>query len=526
MKKILASVAVVALIGGGGYFYATQKFATEAGYLKDALEHGGMFKADSVQIKPYTFTVDVAGFTIDLSEVPDLINKATDAQIPTLKIRNEHPFEIHYSPLNKKMTIFSRAKDNLVIVDFKGQKSSYILSNYKGETIVELSSTPTLKDKSLAQFIKEYVTGVKTSGNNIDMRVEGANNAMVSADSIESSVEVKPSELGQKVILFNAVKAEQSDVAAIFDAFAAYLPQDVPGMKEAFGQIKPSPLLKGLKRDKTSTISIETDFNAIIDSIITSLTLSDEAAKQAEFASLLVKLKGVKFFMDGQDQLLGAKISTFIDADIPTLLPEGRLKGKLDINGTSSKEFQDKLPHVIAESLRQNMPVPSDMQQESERLIQKVKIALTNHAPDLVSMGNVGVKLDVDAEPSRLEGNALLDIYCDLYGAKLIVDSKDGNVKAVLRVTNADQLFADFEAYTAKLFNDPEMADMVSPDLKTQLPLYASLAKTTLKSMAKESKDSKGNSVLEIEQVVPISLIAGAAAGGVAGSAAAIAAGQ
>ena len=58
MKKILTAVTAVALIGGGGgYFYATQKFATEAGYLKDSLENGKLFKADSVEIKPYKFEV-------------------------------------------------------------------------------------------------------------------------------------------------------------------------------------------------------------------------------------------------------------------------------------------------------------------------------------------------------------------------------------------------------------------------------------------------------------------------------------
>lgn len=512
MKKILAAVTAVALIGGGGgYFYATQKFATEAGYLKDSLENGKLFKADRVEIKPYKFEVYITGFTIDLAGVPDLINKAAGTDLPAIKIKNEHPVEMGYSPLSKKMTIFSRAKDHRIIVDYNGQKSSYIMSNYKGEYVVDLSSTPELKDKSLAQFIKDYVVGMKSSGSEIALREEGSNDTMYAADSMVGGITVVPSELGKKVTLFSDVKGEKSDVAAIFDAILKYVPQDVPGVKEALSQIKPSPLLKGLKRDKNVVVSVETDFDAIIDSVFTAFSLPDQASKDAEFNSLLKKLKGVKFFIDGQDQMLGAKISTMIDATVPTSLTEGRLKGKLDVNGKSSKEFQEKLPDIIAETLRQNIPVGPEAQQDIEKMIAKVKSALTNHGPDLVSMGTLGLKFDVDADPSRLEGNALLDIYCDLYGAKVTADSKDGNIKAILRVTNADQLFADFEAYAIKLLNDPEMADMVSPEMKTQLPMYVAFAKTTLKSMAKESKDSKGNPILEIEQTMPIGMLAGGA---------------
>ncbi len=513
MKKILAAVTAVALIGGGGgYFYATQKFATEAGYLKDALEHGSLFKVDSVEIKPYKFQVYITGFTIDLAGVPDLINKAAGTDLPVLTIKNEHPVEMEYSPLSKKLTIFCRAKDNRIVVDYNGQKSSYIMSNYKGDYIVDLSSTPELKDKSLAQFIKDYVTGIKSSGHDVALRSEGANDAIYSANSMENGFTVVPSELGKKVTLFSDVKGEQSDVAALFDAILKYIPQDVLGVKEALSQIKPSPLLKGLKRDKNVVVSVETDFNAIIDSVMAALTLTDEAAIEAEFATLLTKLKGVKFFIDGQDQMLGAKVSTMIDATVPTSLTVGRLKGKLDVNGKSSKEFQEKLPDIIAETLRQNMPAGPEAQQDVEKMIAKVKSAFMNHGPDLVSMGTLGVKFDVDADPSRLEGNALLDIYCDLYGAKLTADSKDGNIKAILRVTNADQLFADFEAYAMKLLNDPEMDGMVSPEMKTQLPMYVAFAKTSLKSMGKESKDAKGNPVLEIEQTMPIGMLAGGAA--------------
>lgn len=516
MKKILAAVAATALIGGGGYFYATQKFATEAGYLKEALEQGGLFKADSIEIKPYKFNVYIVGFTIDLSTLPDLINKMVDADIPTLKIKYDYPYELQYSPFSKKLAIFSRAKDTRLVVDFKGQKTSYIVSNYKGETILDLSETPELKDKTLAQFIKQYVIGVKMVGNDVKFQEEGSQDSMFSADFMESGIQTQPSDLGQKVTLFSKVKGEQSNLAAMFDAMAKFLPQNAPELKGVLGQIKPSPLLQGLKRDKTSTMSVEADFNSVIDSIVASLMLTDEAAKQAELASLLTKLKGVKFFIDGEDQLLGAKLKMFIDVSAPMTLPQGRVKAKLDAHGNSSKEFQEKLPEIISETLRQNMTLTPDTQQDVEKMIAKVKSALTNHAPNLVSMGRIGFNLDVDAEPSRLEGNALLDIYCDLYGAKLTVDSKDGNIKAVLRVTNAEQLFVDFEAYATKFMNDPEMVDMVSPELKTQLPTYMALVKTTLKSMAKESKDSKGNSVLEIEQVVPASVLAGVAGGAAA----------
>ncbi len=512
MKKILAAVTAVALIGGGGgYYYATQKFATEAGYLKESLEHGKLFKADRVEIKPYKFGVDVTGFTIDLAGLPDLINKAAGTDLPALTIKEESPFEIQYSPLSKKITFLNSAKDTPIVVDYNGQKSAYIWSSNKGATVIDLSATPDLKDKSLAQFLKEYVTGIKTYGDNVSLRAEGANDAMYAADSMDSGMTLTPSDFGKKVTLFSNIKGEQSDVAALFDAILKYVPQDVPGVKEALSQIKPSPLLKGLKRDKNMNMSIETDFSAIIDSVFTAFSLPDQASKDAEFNSLLKKLKGVKFFVDGQDQMLGAKISTMIDVTVPTSLPEGRVKGKLDVNGKSTKEFQEKLPDIIAETLRQNTPVGPEAQQDIEKMIAKVKSALTNHGPDLVSMGTLGLKFNVDAEPARLEGNALLDIYCDLYGAKVTADSKDGNIKAILRVTNADQLFADFEAYAMKLLNDPEMADMVSPEMKTQLPMYVAFAKTTLKSMAKESKDSKGNPILEIEQTMPIGMLAGGA---------------
>ncbi len=517
MKKLLSAVAAVALIGGGGYFYAIQKFATEAGYLKDTLEHGVVFKADKVEITPWRFKIDINGLSVDFSGfLPKEIRGLPESVNRTLVIKDERPYELCYSPLSKKITISSNVKDSRFVIDHFGQKDSFTFVNDKGEVIVDLASTPHLKDITFGQFIRQYVTGWKSTTSAFDLRVEGAADPLLSADHMEGSVTTQPSELGTKVTIFSKTQGATADAAALFDTMIRLIPEGVPGVKEAIGQMKPSALLKGLKRDKTVTLSVDTDFNAIVDSITTAFSLEDDAARSAELQSLLTKIKGVNFFIDGEDQMLGARLHTLIDASVPPTISTGHLKAKLDVSGQSSKEFQEKLPDIVAETLRQSLStVPEASQQEAEKTIQKTKDMLTKYAPDMVSMGKIGVNVAVDGKAAQLEGNVLLDLYCDLYGAKLTVDSKEGNIKAVLRVTNADQLFADFEAYATKLITDPEMADVVSPETKAQLPMYVNLAKTTLKSMAKESKDSKGNTVLEIEQVMPLA-VAASLVGGVA----------
>ncbi|MBX3487342.1 MAG: hypothetical protein KF798_05515 [Candidatus Paracaedibacteraceae bacterium] len=510
MKKILSAVAAIALIGGGGYFYATQKFATEAGYLKENLEQGTIIKADKVEITPWRFKIDINGLSVDFSGfLPKEIQGFPESVNRTLIIKDERPYKLCYSPLSKKITISSNVKNSRFMIDHFGQKDSFSFANDKGEMIVDLASTPHLKDITFGQFVRQYVVGWKSSASAFDLRVEGATDPLLSADHMEGGVTTQPSELGTKATLFSKTQGATADAAALFDTIIKLLPEGVPGVKEAIGQIKPSALLKGLKRDKTVTLSVDTDFNAIIDSIITAFSLEDDAARSAELQLLLTKIKGVSFFIDGEDQMLGARLHTVIDASVPPTIATGHLKAKLDVSGQSSKEFQDKLPDIVAETLRQNLSaLPESSQQDAEKMVRKTKDMLTKHAPDLVSMGKIGVNIAVDGKAVQLEGNVLFDLYCDLYGAKLTVDSNEGNIKAVLRVTNADQLFADFEAYATKLINDPEMIDMVSPETKAQLPLYVNLAKTTLKSMAKESKDSKGNTILEIEQVMPLAVAA------------------
>ncbi len=518
MKKIVTAVAAVALIGGGGYFYSVQKFATEAGYFKDALEKGDMFKADKIEIKPYQFEIDVTGMSVNLGGLlPKELPLTAGQTEQVLTIKNPGLFEIHYSPLSKKITVKSHGTEDQFKVNHFGQEDTFVWTNHKGGASINLSSTPSLKDKTLGQFIREYVTGMESVGNNIDLRAEGAAESMMSADYIQSDIQKESSELGSKLTISNKIQGEQNNAAAMFEAVAKMMPQDLPGLREALNQVKPSALLKGLKRDRTVTLSVDTNFSAIMDSAIAMMSMDDQAARNVELAQLFEKVKGVKFFMDGQDQLLGAKMHTLVDASIPSTLPMGHVKVKMDIDGQSSKEFQEKLPDIFAEAYRQNLSMLPELEQSKVKMTpEKIKEILTNNAPNLVSMGTLNFKLDVEGEPSKVEGNVLLDIFCDLYGAKLTIDTKDGNLKGILRVTNADQLFADFEAYVSKLINDPDLTDIISPELKQNFPMYMTLTKTSLKSMAKESKDSKGNTVLEIEQTVPLAMVAGMAGGAAA----------
>ncbi len=498
MKKILLSaVAICAVVAAGGYYFAVEKFATEAEYFKESLAASDMFKSKAINIDKYKFQVVLDGLSLNLITpitLPPLDEMSSERKVGGIQFEVNTPIKLQYTPLLNKLTVLTPASAYEISGLFADEPLGLEVEGDMGATVLYLSHTPSLKGKSLSDFIDEYVDKVSTTTGHYMVKNKGAERPLGSVDQSHSLLTIETSAAGKKFIYDYDVKGMVMDTSEMFKLIQTFMPKesDAPHLANFYtpiaGFTDAKRDMKGQMSFDGNTSQIIADFKAIL-------------AQQGQAVDLVKSLKGSTVEITSEDLMLGSKLHTKMKLKLPKDGEEANAELKYRIGGEVSSQLQAVLPKVIFERIKAVQP---DLD-----LTEATVHALT---PDLVSLGKVAFDLEASGNLDKKLGTANLEISTSDYGAYAKADVGPDNIVINIKVKNYDALLRELQGYLQKVVDHPEMANKLTPEQKAHIPTYTDLAKTTLKSMGKEEVID-GKPSIVIDQTIPTALLGVMAAG-------------
>ncbi|AIK96190.1 hypothetical protein [Candidatus Odyssella acanthamoebae] len=496
MKKILLSaVGVCAVVAAAGYYLAVEKFATEAEYFKESLATSDMFKTKAVSIDKYKFQIVVDGLSIDLvnhlQNIPVMMPEANFGQI---QLEINTPLKLQYTPILNKLTLLTPATSYEITSVIAGKSLAMEVEGDTGAAVLNLSHIPSLKGKSLTDFMAEYVDKTSVYTGHYILKSKGADQPMASVDQSHSLFTSEKSAVGKKVTYDYDTKGIKIEMGEIFKLIQPLLPKqpDAPNLSNFYAPIAG---FTDAKRDMKGQVSFDGNISQIIADFKAML------ASQGHVVDLFKSFMGSTVEATSEDLMLGSSLNTEVKIKLPQEGEETDAELKYRVDGEVSSQLQAVLPKAIFQRLKVIKP-DIDLTEDAFQ-------ALT---PNLVSLGKIVVDLEAKGNFEKKLGTAKLDVSTTDYGVYAKATVGQDNMVINVKVKNYDALLRDLQTYIQKVADHPEMAKKFTPEQKAQIPTYSELAKTTLKSMGKEEVID-GKPSIVIEQTIPTALLGVIAAG-------------
>lgn len=495
-KMLLSTLAVCAIAVGGGYYFSVERFATEAANFKESLSESKVFSTQSITVDKYKFQVILDGISADLSGLVEEISHTTpQAEISDLpRIEIKTPIKLQYTPVLNKITMLipDRNYDIDVMVAQQASVLNYIGDS--GKTTFHLSQAPSLKEQSLINFVKQYVYKISNVAGQFVFKEKNSEHPIVSADQVYGVLTREPSDIGEKIVITSDSKGLVSNPNELLKSLSLLHPDMAKtGMVEFYNKSMLATQ-EEIRRDSYGHFIIDADFEKIITAFKSSTLDSTE--------DLFKAFTGTSLSINAKDKILGSTSNVDFKIQMPKSDTDGDAELTYHFKTTMTPQFQDFLVTAVFEKIKEFQP---DMD-----LTEK---ALAAAFPDLVSLGEITFNLDAKGDMAKKIGNARLDMSALDYGIHAIVNS-DG-VNAVLKVIvhNYQELISNLQLYILKVVEHPEIAGLISPEMKTYILAFPEMFKTILQSMGKE-ETINGKQAMNIELTLPVALAAAMIASG------------
>lgn len=483
MKKILLSaVAVCVVVAGGGYYYAVERFAKESEYFEANLESSSVFKAKSIQVDKYKFQITLDDLSVTFP--------SADPTAKNINVIFEAPTLLQYKPYLNTFVMSTPSKESTVHVDADAIVLDLQVTGDSGATVFSLSKSPNLKNLSLMEFLSDYVQSASLAGGKFSVSLKGSNSAVMSVDSTNTALSREKSGLGERVILDYDTKGAYVNSEEVARIILKFMP-NLPNSDNLLRFYSPVSGFEGIKRDTKGRVSFDGDIKKIIE-------VFKEASTTGNQVDLLQVLPGTSTSIVAHDEMLGSSMDADLVLTVPK--PESTDQAVLGykVQGTVSPEFQEVLPKLIAQKL-----------QVFKQELKETTVA--DLMPDFASLGKMVFDLNAKGTLETKIGTVSLDVHTADYGVLAHVDAKEANMVVKVTIKNYEDLLSALEAYAEKVVNHPDMADLVNPEWKTQLPVYVATAKASLKGMGKE-ETIDGKPAIVIEQTIPTAILGAVAA--------------
>jgi hypothetical protein len=499
MKKILLSaVAICAAAAAGGYYLAVEKFATEAEYFKESLATSEVFKTKAISIDKHKFQIVLDGVSINLEKPLSLLQlneEEGEVKLDGIQLDIHAPLKLQYTPIFNKLTLLTPATHYEITGLIADKPLTIEVEGDTGTTVFNLSHIPSLKDKSLYDFMVEYADKISFSSGHYTWKNKGAERLLGSIDQSHILLTSEKSAAGKKVTYDYDTKGIQVDMGEIFKFIASLMPKEpnVPNLSNFYAPITG---FTDAKRDIKGQVSFDGDISQIIASLKTI------RASQGQVGDLFQSFKGSTVEATSEDLMLGSKLNTEIKLKLPKAGEDTDAELKYRVDGEVSPQLQAVWPKAIFQRFKS---IKSDID-----LTEEAFHALT---PNLAALGKIVMDLDAKGNFEKKLGTAKVEVSTTDYGVYANANVGQDNMVINVKVKNYDALLRELQTYLQKIVDHPEMVKNFTPEQKAQIPTYSELAKATLKSMGKE-EIIDGKPSIVIEQTIPTALL-GLMGGGV-----------
>ncbi len=489
MKKIiLATSAVLLLTAGGGYYYCAQQFENNAKILVAAIEKAKpTLSFDSIEIDKYRFQMRFKSFTLDTSSA----QAAGGVGAENVPIRMAAPYSmvLYYNPITKTVTVIVPEQEFPIhLVQGKIDRQM----NYTAEGPVELKmsfkSHPVLKDFELQKFIHNLK----------EFSVHRPRTAMLDVQSGQSLVSLDSAQINLRVN-FPENDQEDADLNLNYQITNLFVDKDLfKTLQKMVEAALPEEKAKEVARSIFSQIAnwtYNTTEKGEFDLKMKMETLTQLMRGDVDFRKGIPALNGA-FKSDHVSRMGGLKGGFDLNSDSKLI------KMKFNVMGKYGPEARVLFGSHLADIMNEFAKNPrlTDAATGIPSLSEKIVLDIT---PDLASLGNVKVSLDLDANLEKSEGKFDFSLATDPYGV-----TAKGNYgmliggKIEAEFTNYEKFLADLKVYIDRVFSHQEIKSALPADAQEKTMQSLMIGQMTLEAMGKkEQKD--GKMVLKIEQALP-----------------------